>query len=154
MSIARNAMSDRDSKLHSDGDPNSSGSEWDQSLPPRAPVSELTWSSLGTAANPPSSNLSWAPGDLLAKRFRIIRFISKGGMGAGYEAGELGLRERVAVKTILPSIAANPAALEQFKRESQLARRVTHPNVCRIFDLVYDPRPSGPVAFLTMELLN
>lgn len=74
-------------------------------------------------------------------------------MGEVYEAEDLELQERVAIKTILPSIAANPAALEQFKREIQLARRVTHPNVCRIFDLVYDPRPSGPIAFLTMELL-
>jgi eukaryotic-like serine/threonine-protein kinase len=154
MSVARPAMSDRDSKLHPDGEPNLSGSEWDESLPPRAPVPELTWSGLGAAAEPPSSDLSWAPGDLLANRFRIIRFISKGGMGEVYEAEDLELRERVAIKTILPSIAANPAAIEQFKREIQLARRVTHPNVCRIFDLVYDPRPSGPVAFLTMELLN
>jgi serine/threonine protein kinase/tetratricopeptide (TPR) repeat protein len=90
----------------------------------------------------------------LANRFRILRFISKGGMGEVYEAEDLELREKVAIKTILPSTAANPAAIEQFKREIQLARKVTHPNICRIFDLVYDPRPSGPIAFLTMELLN
>jgi eukaryotic-like serine/threonine-protein kinase len=146
-------MSDRESKLPPDADQDPSGSEWDDSLPPRAPGPELTWSTLGTPAKLPSSDLSWAPGDLLANRFRIIRFISKGGMGEVYEAEDLELQERVAIKTILPSIAANPAALEQFKREIQLARRVTHPNVCRIFDLVYDPRPSGPIAFLTMELL-
>ncbi len=75
-------------------------------------------------------------------------------MGEVYEAEDLELQERVAIKTILPSIAASPAALEQFKREIQLARKVTHPNVCRIFDLVYDRHSSGPIAFLTMELLN
>lgn len=75
-------------------------------------------------------------------------------MGEVYEAEDLELRERVALKTILPVIAGNPAATEQFKREIQLARKVTHPNVCRIFDLVYDSRSSGPVVFLTMELLE
>lgn len=75
-------------------------------------------------------------------------------MGEVYEAEDLELRERVAIKTVLSSLAGSPAAIEQIKREIQLARKVTHPNVCRIFDLVYDPRPSGPIAFLTMELLD
>jgi serine/threonine protein kinase len=96
----------------------------------------------------------FAPGDLLVNRFRILRFISKGGMGEVYEAEDLALREHVAVKTVLASIATSPVAIEQFKREIQLARKVTHPNVCRIFDLVYDPRSSGPIASLTMELLD
>ena len=53
----------------------------------------------------------------------------------------------VAIKTMLPAIAANPEMIAQFKREIQLSRRVTHPNVCRIFDLVYDQRPSAPSRF-------
>lgn len=153
MSTARPAMSDQHSKLHPDAGPTPSGPNLDESLPPRSPNAEITSSSLGPAAKPLSGH-SWAPGDLLANRFRILRFISKGGMGEVYEAEDLELQERVAIKTILPSIAANPAALEQFKREIQLARKVTHPNVCRIFDLVYDRHSSGPIAFLTMELLN
>ena len=96
----------------------------------------------------------FASGDLLARRFRIIRFISKGGMGEVYEAEDLELGEHVAVKTVLGSIATNPVAIDRFKREIQLARKVTHPNVCRIFDLVYDPRTSGSIPFLTMELLD
>lgn len=153
MSIARPSMSDQDSKLHTNGDPKPVGSDSDESLPPRRDVEDLTFSTVGPPARP-FPGFSWAPGDLLANRFRILRFLSRGGMGEVYEAEDLELQERVAVKTILPSIAANPAALEQFKREIQLARKVTHPNVCRIFDLVYDPHPSGPVAFLTMELLD
>ena len=76
-------------------------------------------------------------------------------MGEVYEAEDLELKgDHVAIKTILPAIAGNKEAVEQFKREIQLARKVTHPNVCRIFDLVYDQRPAVPVAFLTMELLS
>jgi serine/threonine protein kinase len=64
--------------------------------------------------------------EVLAGRFRIIRFIAGGGMGEVYEAEDQELGERVAVKTIRAEILAQPNAL---------ARKVTHPNVCRIFDL-------------------
>jgi len=67
--------------------------------------------------------------------------------------------ERVALKTVRPELAFNPEVLQHFKRELRLARRVTHPNVCRVFDLGEhrDERGSGgsprTVTFLTMELL-
>jgi serine/threonine protein kinase/tetratricopeptide (TPR) repeat protein len=102
--------------------------------------------------DPDISRLS--PGEVLAGRFRVVRFIAKGGMGEVYEAEDLELHENVAIKTLLPSISSDPVAIEQFKHEIQLSRKVTHSNVCRIFDLVHDPRPSGSVTFLTMELLN
>src|SRR5262249_30645902 len=73
-------------------------------------------------------------GEVLAGRFRIVRFIASGGMGEVYEAEDQELRERVAVKIIRPEIFAQPNALTRFKREVQLARKVTHRNVCRIFD--------------------
>ncbi len=94
------------------------------------------------------------PGDLLAERFRIVRFIASGGMGEVYEAEDQALDERVALKTIRPGIEANERALELFKKEIQLARRVTHPNVCRIFDL-FQHQDDGNCAthFLSMELL-
>jgi serine/threonine protein kinase/tetratricopeptide (TPR) repeat protein len=134
-------------------DPKSQEKSLDESLPPSSGQACLS----SHESFPPSTSAhgpSFAPGDLLAKRFRVLRLISKGGMGEVYEAEDLELHERVAIKTILPDIAGNPAAIEQFKHEIQLARKVTHLNVCRIFDLVYDPRPSCPIAFLTMELLN
>jgi len=104
--------------------------------------------------NPAPRPRGLTKGELLAGRFRVVRFIARGGMGEVYEAEDLELHENVAIKTVLPSIASNPAAIEQFKHEIQLSRKVTHANVCRIFDLVYDPRPSGSITFLTMELLN
>src|SRR5262249_58449651 len=62
----------------------------------------------------------------------------------------------VALKTIRPEVAARGAVMDRFRREALLARRVTHPNVCRIFDLGHQPASaSGPeVTFLTMELLS
>ena len=73
--------------------------------------------------------------EVLAGRFRIIRFIAGGGMGEVYKAEDQELGERVAVKTIRAEILAQPNAMARFKREVHLARKVTHPNVCRIFDL-------------------
>ena len=89
-------------------------------------------------------------GDLLAGRYRVLRFIGNGGMGEVYEAEDCELHERVALKTILPEVARQPESIQRFKREIQLARKVTHPNVCRIYDLVYH----GTTIFLTMEMLE
>src|SRR5580658_6814765 len=84
-------------------------------------------------------------GEVLAGRFRILRFIASGGMGEVYEAEDQELREHVAVKTIRPEILVQPDAMARFKREVHLARQVTHPNVCRIFDL-FRHRGAGDVA--------
>lgn len=89
-------------------------------------------------------------GEVLAGRYRIVRFLAEGGMGEVYEVEDLELDERAALKTIRPEISGDPRALERFKREVQLARRVTHPNASRIFDLGYHQG----IAFLTMELLH
>jgi tetratricopeptide (TPR) repeat protein/tRNA A-37 threonylcarbamoyl transferase component Bud32 len=95
-----------------------------------------------------------AVGEVIAGRYRIIRFIGHGGMGEVYEAEDLELHERIALKTVRPEIASERRALDRFKREIQLARRVTHPNVSRIFDLGYHRvEGGGEVTFLTMELL-
>jgi tetratricopeptide (TPR) repeat protein/tRNA A-37 threonylcarbamoyl transferase component Bud32 len=100
------------------------------------------------------AGLQLKPGEVLTGRFEIVRFISAGGMGEVYEAQDLELRERVALKTIRPDVAANDGAVERFKNEIYLARKVTHTNVCRIFDLALDRnRTRGEILFLTMELL-
>src|SRR5262249_2400257 len=93
-------------------------------------------------------------GDRVAARYRVTRLIASGGMGEVYEPEDLELGGRAALKTILAGGADPDHALERFKREIQLARKVTHPNVCRIFDLGVHPRaPKSPLSFLTMELL-
>src|SRR5581483_2385267 len=100
----------------------------------------------------------FAAGERVAGRYRVTRRIAAGGMGEVYEAEDLDLGVRVALKTILAGGDASVHAVERFKREIQLARKVTHPNVCRIFDLGLHlrERASGqltPLNFLTMELL-
>jgi tetratricopeptide (TPR) repeat protein len=103
-----------------------------------------------------------AAGEVLAGRFRVVAFLGEGAIGEVYEAEDLELGGRLAVKTLHPSIAGDERALARFKREVQLARQVTHPNVCRLFELFYHRREltrrSGDrdagLAFLTMELLR
>lgn len=98
-------------------------------------------------------------GDLVCDRFRVVRFIARGGMGEVYEAQDLELGDRVAIKTIRPEIALDEKVNQRFRREVQLARKITHPNICRIFDLfqhqMAGQRPgTPPVVFVTMELLS
>lgn len=94
---------------------------------------------------------SFAPGLILAGRFEIVRLIGLGGMGEVYEAFDRELSVSVALKTIRRDLAS-PEMLDRFKAEIQLARRITHPNVCRIFDIARDGASPG-LHFLTMELL-
>ncbi len=105
-----------------------------------------------------SSVRQFKPDEILAKRFKIVRFIAAGGMGEVYEAEDLELRELVAIKCISQTALAQPNALARFRREVHLARKVTHPNVCRIFDL-FRHTPEGDasnqeIAFVSMELLQ
>lgn len=98
-------------------------------------------------------------GDVLAGRYRIKRFLGRGGMGEVFEVEDLILHSAVALKTIRPSEADRSEAIERFKREINVARRVTHPNVCRLFDVgthiatAADGR-TRETLFLTMELLS
>ena len=103
--------------------------------------------STGIAAGierPVAAVTRFSTGDKLANRYRIIRFIARGGMGEVYEAEDQILGTRVAVKTVAATISDDPTATRRLKQEVNLARRITHPNVCRIFDLgVHQPAPSG-----------
>jgi tetratricopeptide (TPR) repeat protein/tRNA A-37 threonylcarbamoyl transferase component Bud32 len=92
--------------------------------------------------------------EVVAGRYRVVRYVARGGMGEVYEAEDLELGERVALKTIRER-AKDHVAEERFKREIQLSRKVTHPNVCRIFDFGIHERKGGErLVFLTMELLS
>lgn len=100
-------------------------------------------------------SLKMEPGMLLAGRFRIVRFIAAGGMGEVYEAQDEELREQVAIKTIRPEILRQPNTMARFRREVHLSRKVTHPNVCRIFDIFRHKSAEGDeIVFISMELLH
>src|SRR6266542_3375199 len=112
--------------------------------------------SLRTGAAAPLG--TFRPDDVLSRRFRIVTFLAQGGMGEVYEAEDLELGGRVALKTIRPEIATEPRIIQRFKREIALSRKITHPNVCRIFDLFHHRMEWGTgeaeLSFLAMELLR
>jgi hypothetical protein len=92
----------------------------------------------------------FAPGQMLAGRYRIVALLGKGGMGEVYRADDLVLEQPVALKFLPESLSANEAALARFRGEVRIARQVSHPNVCRVYDL-------GEAAgqyFLSMEYVD
>src|SRR5215475_6138129 len=78
------------------------------------------------------------PGTVLAGRYQIVDTLGVGGMGAVYKAFDRELTRIVALKTILPEMAATPGALKRFKQEVLLAQSIVHKNVVRIFDIGED----------------
>jgi serine/threonine protein kinase len=106
-----------------------------------------------------STEHAFRAGAILASRFKVTGFLARGGMGEVYEAEDLELHEHVALKTIRPELLSEPRALQRFKREVHVAKKVTHPNVCRVFDLFRSPiSPShageNSLVLVSMELLR
>lgn len=92
-----------------------------------------------------------AVGDVLAHRYELTEKLGEGAMGLVFAARDRELDEAVAVKVLHPDVAGDaPDALARFRREVKLARRVTHKNVARTFELGEDPRGR----FITMELVR
>jgi serine/threonine protein kinase len=83
-------------------------------------------------------------------RYQIVRTIGEGGMGAVYEAVHVGLKKRVALKTLLPSIAQNAEAQVRFLREGEAASRINHPNVVDVTDVGSE----NGIPYLVMEYLE
>ena len=83
-------------------------------------------------------------------RYRIVRMLGEGGMGAVYEAVHLGLKKRFAIKTLLPSIAQSPEAQARFLREGEAASRMNHPHIVDVTDVGTE----GGIPYLVMEYLE
>jgi serine/threonine protein kinase/Tfp pilus assembly protein PilF len=95
------------------------------------------------------------PGQTIASRFSVIRFIARGGMGEVYEVEDRFLQgAHVALKVILPHVAEDAGSAHRFEQEVLLARRVIHPNLCPIYDISRCEDPAPPFLFLTMKLLS
>jgi eukaryotic-like serine/threonine-protein kinase len=106
---------------------------------------------------PPTASLDhrFNPGDKLAGRYRIVNLIGEGAIGEVYEAFDEALAEPLALKTLRAQVASQAVTVERFRREIALARKVTHRNVCRTYDLGRHEMSDGAVVtFLTMELLR
>jgi serine/threonine protein kinase/tetratricopeptide (TPR) repeat protein len=89
-------------------------------------------------------------GTVLAGRYQLIKTLGHGGMGVVYQAFDRQLTRVVALKTILPDLAASPTVLKRFKQEVRLAQKVNHKNVVRIFDMGED----GATKFITMDFID
>ena len=84
-------------------------------------------------------------------KYRLDRLIGKGGMGAVYEAADLRLSRRVAVKIMLGRAFGDRRALQRFEREAQVCARLTHPNIVTVFDY---GAAGADGAFLVMEFVE
>lgn len=118
----------------------------------RAAVAKATSRSSRTSSASSSSVSSgrFLPGTLLATRYRIIAILGRGGMGEVYRADDLTLNQPVALKFLPEATTHDEAALERFRNEVRIARRVSHPNVCRIYDI----GEAEGLAFLSMEYID
>jgi serine/threonine-protein kinase len=74
-------------------------------------------------------------GTLLGGRYRIIGLLGRGGMGEVYRATDMMLGQSVALKFLPAEASSNPRLLERFHGEVRVARQVSHPNVCRVYDI-------------------
>jgi len=97
-----------------------------------------------------SSDGRFAAGVLLTGRYRIIGLLGKGGMGEVYRANDLTLDQPVALKFLPEAMARDAGMLARFHNEVRIARQVSHPNVCRVYDLgEIDGQP-----YLSMEYID
>ncbi|WP_437753561.1 protein kinase domain-containing protein [Sorangium sp. So ce1389] len=91
-------------------------------------------------------------GTTLNGRYILGRLLGKGGMGAVYEADDVELQRRVAVKVIRPELAHGRSALGRFEREAKAASAVQTEHIVRVLDAGVDRETGSP--FLVMELLR
>lgn len=111
----------------------------------------------GAPAAPPSPTMTLQVpagelhrGGLFAGRFEILEKLGSGGMGAVYRVMDTKIHEEIALKLFKPGIVADPTAIERFKNELKLARRIIHKNICRMFDL----NEEAGLPYITMEYVR
>jgi Protein kinase domain/zinc-ribbon domain len=92
----------------------------------------------------------FVPGVIIAGRYRIVALLGRGGMGEVYRAEDLRLSQVLAIKFLPEALSKDDAALARFHSEVRVARQVSHPNVCRVFDI----GDADGIPFLTMEYVD
>jgi serine/threonine-protein kinase len=121
------------------------------STPSRSP---RTPSRSGPGAKPTNSDPigggRFTPGQMIAERYRVVAMAGRGGMGEVYRAEDLTLGQLAAIKFLPETLSQDAAALSRFHSEVRIARQVSHPNVCRVFDI----GNADGVPFLSMEFVD
>ncbi|HEX9760785.1 MAG TPA: protein kinase, partial [Candidatus Acidoferrales bacterium] len=77
----------------------------------------------------------FAPGQMFAGRYRIVGLLGRGGMGEVFRAEDLRIGHPVALKFLHRKFAGDTLLLNRFTTEVRLSRQISHPNVCRVYDL-------------------
>jgi len=90
-------------------------------------------------------------GQVVADRYHIVKKLGEGGMGQVYLGEHVKMGRRSAIKVMNPSMVHDPDAVARFNREASNASRITHPNVCAIYD--FGETPDGLI-YLAMEFIE
>jgi serine/threonine-protein kinase len=116
----------------------------------KAPASSGTTSTGWATSTGSIDHGRFEPGLILDNRYRILGLLGRGGMGEVYRADDLRLGQPVALKFLPASLSTDPGRLAQFHNEVRTARQVSHPNVCRVYDI---GEIDGQL-FITMEYVD
>jgi serine/threonine-protein kinase len=90
------------------------------------------------SSTPSSKNMDegrFPPGTLLSQRYRVVSLLGRGGMGEVYRANDLLLGQTVALKFLPAQWTSHEETLARFRNEVRIARQISHPNVCRVYDI-------------------
>lgn len=89
-------------------------------------------------------------GTLFAGRYHIIEELGRGGMGRVYKVFDKEIKEKMALKLLRPEIAADEKMIERFRNELKFTRKITHKNICRMYDFNKDEE----ISYITMEYVS
>ena len=113
----------------------------------RAPAASASTPATAADTAPSSSAHKYLLGSVFAGRYAIIEELGKGGMGKLYRVLDLKLQEEVALKIIKPEIVSDKETIDRFGNELKLARRISHKNVGRMYELM----EADGTHYITME---
>lgn len=103
----------------------------------------------------PDTDAVFRVGEVVAERYEVCRLLGRGGMGEVFEVFDRAFRKYIALKTIRPELSADAHAVSRFKQELHVARRVIHPNVCRVYEFGVVPSHASELThYYTMELIS
>jgi len=92
------------------------------------------------------------PGQIFASRYRVLRCVAEGGMGAIFEAEHTAIERRVALKLLFPHVMSVGSARKKFELEARISARVNSPHIVEVIDAGFDESTQSP--FLVMEMLE